>query len=132
MSVEGPVIPTEVEAVAPIADVSVYEAKLWEKPLDLKPIPESDLYAKFKSLQQRVEFLDIQARDDAIEKANHRHRTLARRTPPSGRRPSPFTPVPACAPPPRANASVWIAAAPPARADAEAFVPRRRNTSRTR
>jgi len=54
------VIPTEVEAAAPIADVSVYEAKLWEKPLDLKPIPESDLYAKFKSLQQRVEFLDIQ------------------------------------------------------------------------
>ena len=124
-------IPTEVEAAAPIADVSVYEAKLWEKPLDLKPIPESDLYAKFKSLQQRVEFLDIQARDDPIEKGTtatalslaELHRPVADLP-----RSRPFP----CAPPPPSERKRVDRRAPPARADAEAFVPRRRNTSRTR
>ena len=59
MSVEGPAAPTEAGAAA-VPDVAAVEKKLWEKPYDMKPMPEADLYVKFKTLQQRLEFLDIQ------------------------------------------------------------------------
>jgi hypothetical protein len=45
-----------------LADVDALQKALLPKPLSDSPIPDEDMYAKYKTLQQRVEFLDIQVR----------------------------------------------------------------------